>query len=388
LNHNGAPNRSSVAGRRLRAGIVGGGRGSFIGALHRIAAQLDGEALLVAGALSSDPGVAAMSAAAWYLDRHYESFAVMAESEAKRADGIDFVIIATPNHLHYPVAKAFLDAGIHVVCDKPLALSVPEGEAIAALVSRGATLFAMTYTYTGYPAVCEAREMIRRGELGQLRKVMVEYNQQWLMEPIERTGSKQAAWRADPAKSGVSGCVADIGSHAENLLHFITGDRIAALCADLCTFVPGRALDDDANMLIRLEGGGRGTIVCSQIACGEDNNLAFRLYGDKAGLEWHQQDPNSLIYKPAGKPWQILRTGSGYLSEPARAASRLPPGHPEGFLEALAVIYRNFIADIRRLQRGEAPHEDYATVQDGLRGLRFIATAVESSRTGGRWMSL
>jgi predicted dehydrogenase len=388
LNPKGTHIQKSVAGRRLRGGIVGGGRGSFIGGLHRIAAQLDGEALLVAGALSSDPTIAAESAAAWYLERHYESFAVMAETEAQRADGIDFVIIATPNHLHHAVAEAFLNVGIHVVCDKPLALSVAEGETLAALVDRGKTLFAMTYTYTGYPAVRQAREMIRRGEIGQLRKVMVEYNQSWLMDPIERTGSKQAAWRADPAKSGVSGCVADIGSHAENLLHFTTGERIAALCAELSTFVPGRTLDDDASMLVRLENGGRGTLVCSQIACGEDNNLTLRLYGDKAGLEWQQQDPNSLIYKPAGKPWQALHTGSGYLTEPARAASRIPPGHPEGFLEALAVIYRNFIADIRRLDRGEVPHQDYATVHDGLRGLRFIAAAVESSRAGGRWMML
>jgi predicted dehydrogenase len=374
--------------RRLRAGIVGGGRGSFIGSVHRIAAQLDGEALIVAGAMSSNPAIAAESAAAWYLDRSYESFVEMARAEAKLSHGIDFVIIATPNHLHYPVARAFLEAGIHVICDKPLAFSVAEGEALAALVNQGAPLFALTYNYTGYAAVREAREMIRRGQLGGLRKVLVEYNQSWLMDPIERFGSKQAGWRTDPSKAGVSGCVGDIGSHAENLLQFVTGERISALCADLSAFVPGRQLDDDANILIRLEGGGKGTLVCSQIACGEENNLTIRVYGEKGGLEWRQQEPNSLIFKPSGQPWRTLRTGSGYLSEAAQGASRIPAGHPEGYLEAFAVIYRDFIADIRRVCLGEVPCRNYATAQDGLRGLRFVAKAVESSRDGGKWLTL
>jgi predicted dehydrogenase len=374
--------------RRLRAGIVGGGRGSFIGGVHRIAAQLDGEALIVAGAMSSNPTIAGESAAAWYLDRSYESFAEMARAEAALSDGIDFVIVATPNHLHYPVARAFLEAGIHVVCDKPLAFSVAEGEALAAIVDQGTPLFALTYNYTGYAAVRQAREMIRRGQLGALRKVLVEYNQSWLADPIERSGSKQAAWRTDPSKTGVSGCVGDIGSHAENLLQFVTGERISELCADLSAFVAGRELDDDANILIRLEGGGKGTLVCSQVACGEENNLTIRVYGENAGLEWRQQEPNSLIYKPSGQPWQTLRTGSGYLSQPAQAASRIPAGHPEGYLEAFAVIYREFIADIRRVRLGETPCQNYATVHDGLRGLRFVAKAVESSRSGGKWLTL
>lgn len=372
---------------RLRAGIVGGGRGSFIGGVHRIAAQLDGEALLVAGAMSSNPTIARESAAAWYLDRSYDSFTEMARAEAALPDGIDFVIVATPNHLHYPVAKAFLEAGIHVVCDKPLAFSVAEGEALAALVERGMPLFALTYNYTGYAAVLQAREMVLRGDLGRLRKVLVEYNQSWLTEPIERSGSKQAAWRTDPGRAGVGGCVGDIGSHAENLLQFVTGERITALCADLSSFVPGRELDDDANILIRLEGGGKGTLVCSQIASGEENDLSLRLYGEKAGLEWRQQEPNSLIYKPSGQPWQTLRAGNAYLSEPARAASRIPAGHPEGYLEAFAVIYREIIGDVRRARLGETPHQNYATVHDGLRGLRFVAKAVESSRQGGTWLS-
>jgi predicted dehydrogenase len=361
---------------RLRAGIVGGGRGSFIGNVHRIAAQLDGEALLVAGAMSSTPAIARESAAAWYLDRSYDSFTEMARAEAALPDGIDFVIVATPNHLHYPVARAFLEAGIHVVCDKPLAFSVAEGEALTALVERGTPLFGLTYNYTGYAAV------------RQLRKVLVEYNQSWLAQPIERTGSKQAEWRTDPDRAGVGGCVGDIGSHAENLLQFVTGERITGLCADLSSFVPGRELDDDANILIRLEGGAKGTLVCSQVASGEENALNLRIYGEKAGLEWHQQEPNSLIYKPPGQPWQTLRAGNAYLSEPARAASRIPAGHPEGYLEAFAVIYREFIGDVRRVRRGETPRRDYATVHDGLRGLRFVATAVESSRQGGTWLSL
>jgi predicted dehydrogenase len=374
--------------RRLRAGIVGGGRGSFIGGVHRIAAELDGEALIVAGAMSSNPTIARESAAAWYLDRSYESFAEMARIETTLSDGIDFIIVATPNHLHYPVAKAFLEAGIHVICDKPLAFSVTEGEALANLVDRHPRLFALTYNYTGYPAVRQAREMIQRAELGALRKVIVEYNQSWLTDPIERSGSKQAAWRTDPNKAGVSGCVGDIGSHAENLLHFVTGERISALCADLTAFVPGRELDDDANILIRLEGGGKGTLVCSQVACGEENNLSIRIYGEKGGLEWRQQEPNSLIYKPSGQPWQTLRAGNSYLSDAAQAASRIPAGHPEGYLEAFAVIYREFIADVRRVLLGETPRHNYPTVHDGLRGLRFIAKAVESSRGGGKWMTV
>jgi predicted dehydrogenase len=372
--------------RRLRAGIVGGGRGSFIGNVHRIAAELDGEALIVAGAMSSNPTVARESAAAWYLDRSYDSFGEMARIEATLSEGIDFVIVATPNHLHYPVAKAFLEAGIHVVCDKPLAFSVAEGEALATLVDRHARLFALTYNYTGYPAVREAREMIRRGELGPLRKVIVEYNQSWLTNPVERSGSKQAAWRTDPDRAGISGCVADIGSHAENLLYFVTGERISELCADLTTFVAGRGLDDDANILIRLEGGGKGTLVCSQVACGEENNLSIRVYGEMAGLEWRQEEPNSLIYKPSDQPWQRLRAGNGYMSDAARAASRIPAGHPEGYFEAFAVIYREFIADVRRAQRGESSLKNYPTVDDGLRGLRFIAKAVESSRDSAKWL--
>ena len=374
--------------RRLRAGIVGGGRGAFIGSVHRIAAELDGQALIVAGALSSDPQVARESAAAWFLERSYGSYQDMARSESADANGIDFVIVATPNHLHYPVARAFLAADIHVVCDKPLALSVAEGEELARLVESGTTLLALTHTYTGYPAVREARELVRGGRLGEIRKVLVDYAQDWLMEPLESRGNKQAAWRTDPARAGVGGSVGDIGSHAANLLEFVTARPIEAVCADLTSFVPGRRLDDDANMLVRLVGGAKGTLTCSQVACGEENRLSLRVYGSKAGLEWHQQEPNTLILKPMGKPWELLRSGHGYLSAAARAGSRTPPGHPEGYLEAFANIYRGFIADVRRVGAGQAPLRDYPGVEEGVRGLRFIEQAVASSRAGGRWMNL
>lgn len=374
--------------RRLRAGIVGGGRGAFIGAIHRMAAELDAQAQVVAGAMSSYPEVARESAAAWFLERAYVSYRDMASAEAAHENGIDFVIVATPNDLHCPVAKAFLAAGIHVVCDKPLALSVAEGDELVRLVEGGTALFALTHTYTGYPAVRQAREMTRAGELGEIRKVMVEYTQDWLMEPLERGGHKQAAWRTDPARAGRGGCVGDIGTHAANLVEFVTGLRIEAVCADLSSFVAGRRLDDDANILLRLRGGAKGTLVCSQIACGEENRLALRIYGSRGALEWQQQEPNTLIHKPAGKPWALLRTGQSYLGESARAAARLPAGHPEGYLEALANIYRAFIADVRRASLGEPPVRDYPGVQDGLRGLRFVAQAVASSRAGSVWMDV
>lgn len=377
-----------AAPRQLRAGIVGGGRGAFIGAVHRIACELDAQAHIVAGALSSDPRTARESAAAWSLERAYTSYEEMARVESADANGIDFVIIATPNDLHAPVARAFLGAGIHVICEKPLALSVAEGEELLRLVEGGTTLFALTHTYSGYPAVRQAREMVLAAELGELRKVMVEYTQDWLMEPLENRGNKQAAWRTDPARSGPGGCTADIGTHAENLLEFVTGRQIESVCADLSAFVPGRRLDDDANVLLRLRGGAKGTLTCSQIACGEANRLSIRVYGTQAGLEWHQEDPNVLIYKPAGRPWARLVTGQGYLRPEARALSRVPAGHPEGYLEAFANLYRAFIEDIRRVERGQAALRDYPGVQDGLRGLRFVAQAVASSRAGSVWMSV
>ena len=373
---------------RLRAGIVGGGQGAFIGALHRIAAELDNEARVVAGAMSSNPDTARRSAEAWHLARSYESYETMARREAELDEGIDFVIVATPNHLHLPVAKAFLDAGIHVVCDKPLAATLDEAEEMAGVVAGSGRLFALTQTYTGYPMVGEAREFVLGGRLGELRRVQVEYNQDWLREPLEREGNKQALWRTDPARAGISCCVGDIGTHAHNLLEFVSGRNVESLLAELTSFVPGRELDDDASMLLRLEGGARGTLTCSQIACGEENNLAIRLYGDEAGLEWRQQEPNTLKVKPAGEAWRLYRAGAGYLGEAARAAIRTPAGHPEGYLEAFANIYRDFMADVRRVGSGEAPLGNYPGIHEGLRGMRFVQASVESSNRGGVWVSL
>jgi predicted dehydrogenase len=374
--------------RRLRVGIVGGGRGAFIGSIHRIAAELDGQANVIAGAMSSDPEVARASAAAWYLERSYSSFESMAVEEARHPAGIDFVIVATPNNLHLPVSLAFLRAGIHVVCDKPLACSVAEAQLIFEAVGQRGKLFALTHTYTGYPMVRQARAMVRDGKLGTLRKVLVEYNQDWLKTDLERQGNKQASWRTDPRRAGISCCVGDIGTHAQNLLEFISGRNIVALCADLSSFVTGRVLDDDANMLLRLEGGAKGTLVCSQVACGEENALNIRLYGDRGALEWHQQEPNTLIYKPADRPWEYLRTGQSSLDPSVSKLTRTPAGHPEGYLEAFATLYRNFIADVRRVDEGIAPERDYPTVEDGIRGLRFVEKAVESARRGAEWVEI
>ena len=378
----------TIPARRLRAGIVGGGRGAFIGSVHRIAAELDGQAEVVAGAMSSDARIARESAAEWFLARSYASYEDMAAAEAADANGIDFVIIATPNDLHYPVARTFLEADIHVICDKPLALTVAEGEALVRLVEAGPTLFALTHPYTGYPAVRQARELVRGGRLGEIRLCLVEYTQDWLMEPLERRGNKQAAWRMDPARAGLGGCVADIGTHAANLLEFVTDSPIEAVCADLSSFVEGRLLDDDAHMMVRLAGGAKGTLICSQIACGEENRLSLRVYGSQAGLEWQQEEPNTLLLKPAGRPWERWRTGHAYMGAAARAATRVPPGHPEGYLEAFANIYRGFMQDVRRVAIGQPPLREYSGAHEGLRGLRFVAQAVASSRAGSLWQNL
>ena len=380
--------KQDIPFRKLHAGIVGGGQGSFIGAVHRIAVELDGQAEVVAGAMSADPQKAEASAQAWYLKRSYQSFEEMAETEASLPDGIDFVMVAVPNHLHYPVARTFLEHGIHVVCDKPMTFNLEEARALVALVEQKQLIFALTHNYTGYPAVRHARHLVRTGAIGTIRKVLVEYIQDWLMEPLERAGNKQALWRTDPTKSGIAGSVGDIGTHGENLLEFITGVKIAAVCADLTTFIEGRRLDDDANILLRLENGGKGVLTCSQIAAGEENALSIRVYGSKAGLEWRQMEPNTLIFKQPGQPRQVLRTGLPSMSDEATAATRLPAGHPEGYLEAFANIYRLAIADIRRVAPAQSPAGGYPTVYDGLRGMQFITKVVESSQKGGIWVDL
>ena len=374
--------------RKLRAGMVGGGQGAFIGAVHRMAVELDNEAQVIAGALSSNPQKAKASAEAWHLARSYDDYEAMAARESKRDDGIEFVIVATPNHLHVPVAKSFLEAGIAVVCDKPLAASHGEAVELAEVLGRSGKLFALTQTYSGYPLVREARELVASGRLGELRKVYVEYNQDWLMHAIEGDGQKQAEWRTDPARSGLSNCVGDIGTHAHHLLEYICGRKVQSMCADLTRFVDGRALDDDASMLLRLEGGAKGTLVCSQIACGEENNLTIRLYGSEAGLEWHQQSPNTLKFKPAGRPWQMHRVAGGYLSAAAADVTRTPAGHPEGYIEAFANIYRDFMADVRRVHAGQRALQNYPGIEAGLRGMRFVEAAVESARGGAVWVDV
>jgi len=374
--------------RRLRAGIVGGGRGAFIGAVHRMAAELDGESLVVAGALSSDPAKASASAADWRLARSYSSYAEMARAEASAAEGIDYVIIATPNHLHVPVARAFIEAGIHVVCDKPLALNVAEARELGSLVKARGKLFALTHTYSGYPAVLEMRALAIAGELGEIRKVHVEYLQDWLMSPLEATGQKQASWRVDPARSGLGGALGDIGTHAHHLAEFVTGDRIASICADVRTFVAGRKLDDDANVLLRFAGGGTGTLVCSQVCCGEENDLRIRVYGTKGSVQWRQQEPNTVLFKPAAGASVELRTGRSFKSAQAGAVTRVPAGHPEGYIEAFATLYRAFAADVRRAARGESPQRDYPGINDGVRGLEFVAAAIASSSQGSAWVSI
>ena len=380
--------KRDVSKRRLRAGIVGGGQGSFIGTVHRMAVELDGQAEVVAGAMSTDPQRAKDSAEAWFLKRSYSSFREMAEVESHRPDGIDFVMITTPNYTHYPIAKAFLEHGIHVVSEKPMSLTLEEAQEEVALVEKSKLIFALTHTYVGYPAIRQARDIVQRGAIGDVRKVLVEYLQDWLMEPVERNGSKQATWRTDPTKSGISGCIGDIGTHGENLLEFITGLKISSLCADLTTFVEGRALEDDANMLLRLQNGGKGVLSCSQVAAGEENNLTIRIYGSKAGLEWHQMEPNTLIFKQQRQPHQVLRAGQPYMSTEAKDLTRLPPGHPEGYLEAFANLYKLIIADIRRVAAGQQPEGGYPSVYDGLRGMQFIVKAVESSQKGAVWVNM
>lgn len=373
---------------RLRVGLVGGG-GGFIGAVHRMAVELDGEAQVVAGALSSNAARAQQYADAWHLPRSYASFAEMAQAEQRRDERIDFAIIATPNHLHLPVARAFLDAGIAIACEKPLANDAAASAALASAVRAAGLPFFLTHGYVGYPAVQEARARVAAGELGDLRRVMVEYTQGWLSDPVERSGHAGAGWRTDPLRSGAGGGIADIGTHAFQLLEYVSGQPVSALCADLSRFVAGRRVPDDGNLLLRLASGARGVLCCSQVASGEDNRLTLRLYGTKAGLEWHQEEPNTLLLKPLNDPWQVIRTGGrGLRSLAGLAATRLPAGHPEGYVESLGHLYRMFIADLRRHAAGQPLQGGYPGIEAGERGMRFVARALQSSEEGGQWLAL
>ncbi len=373
-------------GRKLRYGLVGGGPGAFIGAVHRIAARLDGVSELVAGAFSSNAEKSRRQGAELHLDpaRVYGSYEEMADREAALPEGerIDYVSIVTPNFLHHPIARAFIERGFHVVCDKPITTTLEDAEDLCRLAAQHDVVFALTHNYTGYPMVKQARAMVQAGRLGTVRKIVVEYPQGWLATPLEQEGNKQAAWRTDPHLAG-AGALGDIGSHAENLAHYVTGLEMEALCADVSVMVPGRRLDDDANLLVHYQGGARGILFASQISAGEENNLRIRVYGTEAGLEWHQENPNYLYVRPLDGPEQIYKRGNGYLAEAAQHASRLPSGHPEAFFEAFANIYTNAGRTIAAKLAGEAPasHDlDFPTAQDGARGVHFILTAVESGR--------
>ena len=381
----------------IRLGMVGGGQGAFIGGVHRIASRLDGEFQLVAGALSSDPERAKASAAELGLDpkRSYGSFAEMAKKEARRADGIEAVAIVTPNHMHFPAAKAFLDAGIHVICDKPLTSSLGDARKLAAAVEKSGRLFILTHNYTGYPMVRQAREMVQSGQLGDIRVVQAEYPQDWLTEAVEATGQKQAAWRTDPKRSGAGGATGDIGTHAYNLARFVTGLELDALSADLTAFVEGRLLDDNAHVMLRFKAKGqapaaKGMLWASQVAPGNENALKLRVYGTRGGLEWEQEHPNHLWFTPFGEPKRLItRGGAGAGAEAARV-SRIPPGHPEGYLEGFANIYAEAARAIRAARTGTAPDAAviYPTVADGLEGVAFVEACVRSSKKNAAWTRL
>lgn len=381
--------------QKIRMGMVGGGKGAFIGAVHRMAAAIDGEIELVCGAFSSDPEKSRASGAELGLppERCYPTFEAMIKGEKrlKPQNRMHFVSIVTPNHVHFAPAKMALENGFHVVCDKPVTFNLQEALKLEKIVEKTGLLFALTHNYTGYPMVKQARQMIKHGELGAIRKVVVEYPQGWLSTNLEAGGNKQASWRTDPTKSGAAGAMGDIGTHAENLAEYITGQHIVEMCADISTFVPGRLLDDDGNVLLRLSGGAKGILHASQIAAGEENNLSIKVYGEKGGLEWRQMEPNTLIVRWLDQPTQMLRTGVGKLYPESLAHMRIPAGHPEGYLEAFANIYRNFAVTLRaRLEEREPDplYMDFPSIQDGVRGMRFIEKVIESGKKGARWVSL
>jgi predicted dehydrogenase len=379
--------------RRLRLGMVGGGQGAFIGAVHRIASRLDDRWQLVAGALSSDAERARASGEALLLppDRVYPDFQTMADAETQRSDPIDAVAIVTPNHMHAAPARAFLQAGIHVICDKPLTISRQEAEELAKLAAETGLILAVTHNYTGHPLVRQARHMVQSGELGKIRVVQVEFAQDWLATKLEDSGQKQASWRVDPAVSGPGGSIGDIGTHAFNLAEFITGAKVQSLAADLHTFVAGRQLDDNAHMMLRFADGARGMLWCSQVAVGRENGLVIRVYGEKGGLEWHQEQPNTLMFAPLGEPPRMIRRNGAGADSVSQAASRVPAGHPEGYLEAFAQIYSDVAEQITARLEGRAPDKlalQAPTVEHGVRGVRFIEAAVQSSAADGEWVEL
>jgi predicted dehydrogenase len=381
---------------KLRYGMVGGGQGAFIGDVHRKAINLDGLAEIAAGCFSRDPENTRATGRALGIaeERLYANFDEMAEKEEAlrkkaRPEAIDFVVIVTPNHQHYAVAKAFLSRGIHVVCDKPLTFEVAEAEELSALAERNKLLFGITYAYTGYPAVKQAREMIRRGDIGELRFVNAEYPQDWLATAAEKTGNKQAAWRTDPKQSGKSNCVGDIGSHVENMVSYLTGLKIASVCARLDKFVPGRSLDDNASIMVEYESGAKGLYWSSQVAIGYDNGLRIRVFGSKATIQWSQENPNYLQVAALGAPVQTWSRGRDAFYSQAQSFSRIPSGHPEGYIEAFANIYKAYIGALAKLKAGTqlGPDDlDFPSVMAGIDGVKFINKCVESSQKGAVWI--
>jgi predicted dehydrogenase len=381
--------------RKIRMGMVGGGRGAFIGNVHRMAAALDGKIDLVCGAFSSDPKKSKASGKDFFLpeNRVYTSYQEMIVEESKLplGDRMDFVSIVTPNHMHFEPAKMALEHGFHVVSDKPLCFNMEEAYELKALVEKTGLIFALTHNYTGYPMVKQAKYMIKQGLLGKIRKVVVEYPQGWLHELIESTNQKQAAWRTDPSKSGIAGAMGDIGTHAENLAEYITDLKIKELCADISILVDGRQLDDDGSVLLRFDNGAHGILHASQICAGEENDLNIRIYGEKGGLQWRQMEPNTLLWKTQNQPTKMLRTGVGELCESANIATRIPAGHPEGYLEAFANIYKNvaycidgFICDTKV----EEVHKDFPGVEDGVRGMEFVYKVIESGKSSQKWIAM
>ncbi|MGV1828985.1 Gfo/Idh/MocA family protein [Agrobacterium vitis] len=382
--------KSEQRAPKIRLGMVGGGQGAFIGAVHRMAARLDDHYDLVAGALSSTPEKSLASGRDLGLDpaRCYGSFDEMAQIEAGRPDGIEAVSIVTPNHMHYPAAKAFLERGIHVICDKPLTSNLDDAKKLKEVADKAKALFILTHNYTGYPMVRHARELVQNGELGEIRLVQMEYPQDWLAEPVEQTGAKQAVWRTDPAQSGVGGSTGDIGTHAYNLGSFISGLELEELAADVHTFVEGRRLDDNAHVMLRFQGGAKGLLWCSQVATGNENGLKVRIYGTKAGIEWTQADPNYLWYTKLGEPKQLITRGGAGAGGAAARVTRIPGGHPEGYLEAFATIYSEAAQAILAARTGAAVDPDvvYPTVDDGVKGVAFVTACIESSKQNGAWV--
>jgi predicted dehydrogenase len=381
--------------RKLNFGMIGGGKGSFIGAVHMRAAQLDGMAQLVCGAFCSSPERSKASGKDLLLpdERVYGNFYEMLEAEKQLPDGVrmDFVVIVTPNHVHFPAAMAALKAGFHVACDKPITTTLEEAKKLEKAVRSSGLLFALTHNYTGYPMVKEARTMIKAGLLGKIRRVTVEYPQGWLANKIEAAGAKQAVWRTDPKQAGASCCMGDIGSHCANLAEYVTGLNIEAVCSDLTTFVKGRKLDDDGSVLLRFENGARGVLWASQIAVGRENDLSIKVYGEKGGIEWEQISPNSLIVRWLDKPYEVKRTATDFIGNAAKSASRVPAGHVEGYQEAFANIYKNFeLALLNRLEGKKVKDNefDYPTVSDGVSGMAFLDAVVKSTKAKEKWIKL